>query len=327
MKGAISVGRGFGYTYMPEVFETAGDIQKDYNWLITDAWVASSDEQLQQFINIHQNSHTWMTGDEMAELSADGVSQWLFAVLSGFPKHVTKEQVLEHELPFADGYNGFFENPVKIQHPLAEIEIVPYDSSLVLLISRDDSIVERFISNMPFAEDLEAYNEKKEKSSVIRAMRHSDVPRVAEIHVFGWRSAYRGIVPDDYLFNNMLVPKRIEAFYVLLSGSGENYVFDDGIIKAFLTVGKCRDEDKPEAFELCGLYVEPLMKRQGIGAIMAGHCEKRAADRGFREICLWVLEKNAASRAFYEKMGYLPDGARKFLEHINADEIRYSKIF
>lgn len=43
-------------------------------------------------------------------------------------------------------------------------------------------------------------------------MKLSDVPRVAEIHVFGWRSTYREIVSDEFLFNKMLVSKRMAYF-------------------------------------------------------------------------------------------------------------------
>jgi ribosomal protein S18 acetylase RimI-like enzyme len=124
----------------------------------------------------------------------------------------------------------------------------------------------------------------------------------------------------------MLVERRMEAFRgFIASGQAENYVFDDGIIKAILTIGLCRDTDKPLSFELWGIYVEPFMKRQGIGVQMLEFCEQKAQEKGFREICLWVLEKNTSARAFYEKMGYKADGGTKYLELFNAMEIRYSK--
>jgi hypothetical protein len=49
---------------------------------------------------------------------------------------VTLEEILRYGLPFADGYKGFWVNNVGIQHPLAEVEIVAWDSSLTLLISK-----------------------------------------------------------------------------------------------------------------------------------------------------------------------------------------------
>jgi hypothetical protein len=51
-----------------------------------------------------------------------------------------------------------------------------------------------------------------ERIDMIRAMQISDASRAAEIHVFGWRSAYRGIISDDFLFNKMIVSKRVSYF-------------------------------------------------------------------------------------------------------------------
>ena len=161
---------------------------------------------------------------------------------------------------------------------------------------------------------------------VIRPMQLSDVPRVAEIHVFGWRCAYRGIVSDEHLFNTLLVSKRMERFEESLRiNDYENYVYDDGIIKAFLTVGPCRDEDRPEAFELWGIYVDPCMQGQGIGTALVAYGENIAARHGYNEICIWTFEKNAPARAFYEKHGYAPDGATQIVEPYGAGGVRYHK--
>ena len=161
---------------------------------------------------------------------------------------------------------------------------------------------------------------------MIRPMQISDIPRVAEIHVFGWRCAYRGIVSDEHLFNKMLVSKRMERFSESLQNNDyENYVFDDGIIKAFLTIGPCRDEDKTEAFELWGIYVDPCMQGQGIGATLVAYCESIATQRGYHEICIWTFEKNAPTRAFYEKHGYVHDGVTQIVEPYGAVGVRYCK--
>ena len=165
---------------------------------------------------------------------------------------------------------------------------------------------------------------------MIRPLAPSDLPRMAEIHVFGWRSAYRGIVPDEFLFNEMLVSKRIEFFeHVYFSENTENkmpsYVYDDGIIKAFLTMGPCRDTDKPGAFELWGIYVDPFFQRQGIGSKLVEFCESEAAKLGYSEICLWVFDENGAARKFYEKHDFRPDGAYDYSERFAAKKMRYVK--
>jgi len=160
---------------------------------------------------------------------------------------------------------------------------------------------------------------------MIRAIQISDAPRAAEIHVFGWRSAYRGIVSDEFLFNKMIVLERLSGFENAIRDlTEETYVYDDGIIKAILTIGICRDPDKLNSFELWGIYVEPLMKRQGIGSKMVDYCEKKAVERGFNEVCLWVFEKNADSRLFYKKLGYYPYELARFyqLNVVKVDDIK-----
>lgn len=161
---------------------------------------------------------------------------------------------------------------------------------------------------------------------MIRKMELFDVVRVSEIHVYAWRCAYRGIVSDDFLFNKMLVVKRIQYFERTFHMSGkEDYVYEDGVTKAFLTVGPCRDDDKLHAFELWGLYVDPFMQRQGIGTKMVDFCLQKAVEKNYSEVYLWVLERNNTARRFYEKQGFVPDGVWKYLENIDANEIRYRK--
>ncbi len=67
---------------------------------------------------------------------------------------------MKYPLPYADGYKGFWKRPISLQHPLAEMEIVPWDSSLILLISKDDKIVNDFKSSCPLSKDLENYNKQ-----------------------------------------------------------------------------------------------------------------------------------------------------------------------
>jgi len=167
----------------------------------------------------------------------------------------------------------------------------------------------------------------RDKNTAIRAMKKEDMPRCAEINVFGWRSTCRGIVSDEILFNRMSVSSTIAQLedYLKKNDNTENYVFDDGIVKAFMSIGVCRDEDKPNAFELWGIYVEPLMEIQGIGFVMVNFFEKRAIEQGYGEICLWILEKNRDLRYFYEKLGFYADGTSKFLENLNVMEVRYTK--
>ncbi|MCL2376156.1 MAG: GNAT family N-acetyltransferase [Defluviitaleaceae bacterium] len=157
---------------------------------------------------------------------------------------------------------------------------------------------------------------------MIRAMKTSDVPRVAEIHIFGQRTAYRGLVSEEFLFGKMTVEKRMDYFK---SNGAEGYVFDDGVVKGFITLGPCEDEDGAAFFELYRIFVDPFMLGDGIGVKLAAYFEDIATERGYNEICLWVLEGNVKARAFYEKLGYIEDGAKRISGYFKVYEVRYIK--
>ena len=157
---------------------------------------------------------------------------------------------------------------------------------------------------------------------MIRPTKASDAPRMAEIHIFGQRTAYRGFVSDEFLFGEMSVEKRIGYFS---SNKVEAYVFDDGIIKGFITLGPCKDGDKTGALELYRIFVDPFMFGCGIGGRLAAHFEEVAIKHGYNDICLWVLEGNIKARAFYENLGYTVDGAKRISEYFGVPEVRYIK--
>ena len=158
---------------------------------------------------------------------------------------------------------------------------------------------------------------------MIRKMEAFDTLRVAEIHVFGWRGAYRGIVSDEHLFNKMSVANSVNSHSKYISNRGglEIYVYDDGIVKGYLVVGPCRDGDKAGSFELMGIYVDFFFQRQNIGKKLVGFCFGLARERRYNNICLWVFEKNIIARRFYEGRGFAADGAR--MKHLDAEALRY----
>ena len=57
-------------------------------------------------------------------------------------------------------FNGFWKEKPSIQHPLARIELVAWDSGLTLFISKDEDLVNRFRNAFPLSRDLEEDNAK-----------------------------------------------------------------------------------------------------------------------------------------------------------------------
>ena len=165
---------------------------------------------------------------------------------------------------------------------------------------------------------------------MIRKATINDCSRIAEIHVFGWRCAYKDFISLDHLFNKMTVKKREKIFEEYLSvdrETDETYVYEeDNIIKGFLTIGDCRDDDKDSnTFELQGIYIDPIFQRQHIGSKFVDYCINEAIKRNKKEIVLWVFEKNNDSIEFYKKMGFLPDGKNKLYETFNEKAIRFNR--
>lgn len=159
IKGAILDKGEDGYTYFKKIFKALNNFQKDYNWLITDC--EASPKRWGHEIRIHQSKHgeyAWISGEELTGIIKKDDFQWVWAVLSGFDKSCSKDDVLNYEFPAADGYGGFWEEKPSIQHPLARIELVAWDSDLTLFISKDEDLVNRFRNAFPLSRDLEEYN-------------------------------------------------------------------------------------------------------------------------------------------------------------------------
>lgn len=154
---------------------------------------------------------------------------------------------------------------------------------------------------------------------MIRTMETNDIDRVAELKTNSWRHAYGKMMSDEFLFHTLSVAKTSKN-WVLNPGA---FVFDDGIVKGFMDIGPCRDEDSRDGFEVYAIYLDPFFMRQGLGTKLLEYAESVAKQEGYPYISLWVLEENAPGRSFYESRGFAFDGSRK--KWGSLWEIRYKK--
>lgn len=152
--GAINSKGEKYYTYMKKLFGAIGNRQKDFNWLITDCICYPDNPKFDAMLS---KEYCWISGEDLTSLVEQEDFQWIWAVLSAFDKSVALSDVLNYELPRAEDYNGFWTGPVSMQHPLARIEIVPWDSTMTMIFSDDKSIIDSFRAAYPYSEDFEAY--------------------------------------------------------------------------------------------------------------------------------------------------------------------------
>ncbi len=169
--GVIDTKSRRSYTSLKDVFDAIDNRQNDYNWLITDSEIVARTPELEALhtnvywqyengrpIAIPAPEYHFLSGEELTGIVERDDSQWIWGVLSGFDKTIPLETILQYPLPEANGNGGFWKDPPSLQHELASIEIVPFDSSCVLLFSKDKEIVDRFKRTFPECQDIREYN-------------------------------------------------------------------------------------------------------------------------------------------------------------------------
>lgn len=145
------------YTYMSRVFNAIDNAQLQYNWLITDCVCYPKDKEIEK---LFYQEYCWLTGDELSAVIKQEDFQWIWGCLCGFSKDITMEAVLKYPLPSAEDYNGYYQNPVSLQHPLSTLEIVSCDSSWTIVISKNKAIIDSYLKSFPKCEDLSSFNQR-----------------------------------------------------------------------------------------------------------------------------------------------------------------------
>lgn len=146
----------------------------------------------------------------------------------------------------------------------------------------------------------------------IREATIADARALAEIHVRAWRSAYRGLLSDEYL-DGLRVEDRLEMHRRSLEGANpelRTWVAEvEGGVAGFAVTGPSEDADADaRTGELYAIYLEPARIGRGLGRALLAHAVADLRERGFSAATLWVLERNEQARRFYERAGWRLDG-------------------
>ena len=147
-----------------------------------------------------------------------------------------------------------------------------------------------------------------------------DAPGLAHAHWLAWREAYRGVMPDDYL-DARSEERLARDWQVRLEMDEPDGIVAVGVaptgeVLGFASGGPSRDDDAPVAWELYAVNVVRPAYGSGLGRDLV------AAVVGDRPNHLWLLVDNPRARAFYEREGYVADGAEKVHEGSGCLEMR-----
>lgn len=148
------------YSHILGILQAVEPLHEPFNWLVTDCECYPNDPMVGDMFS---REYCFLSGAELCALLEQDDFQWVWGVFSAFAKDVPLEEILMHPLPYADHNPAFWKNPLTMQLPLAQIEIVAFDSSLTLFFSKEQSYVDRFRQAFPLSEDLREYNEREAK--------------------------------------------------------------------------------------------------------------------------------------------------------------------
>ena len=133
MNRCISKGEDDYYTDILKVVNAIGGRSLNYNWLITEIETSTGDYFYEEYVIL--------SNDELLDNLENKKIQWIWGTFSAIPKKYKQEEILKYNLP---GVENIDKKEIKIEHPLAEIEIIAYDSTFVQLIAKNKTIAEKF---------------------------------------------------------------------------------------------------------------------------------------------------------------------------------------
>ncbi|HMO11331.1 MAG TPA: GNAT family N-acetyltransferase [Actinotalea sp.] len=166
----------------------------------------------------------------------------------------------------------------------------------------------------------------------IRPVQAGDAAAVAEAHVRAWQTAYRGLMPADYLAG-LDVAQRADAWRAVIAEGPDGYgvlvAVLDGRVVGFAASGPARDQDAPDLGELYAINLHPDAYARGAAPELLRAVERELARHGHGEAVLWVVPGNARARRFYEREGWAVDDATRPIEiagRFTVEEMRYRRV-
>ena len=141
-------------------------------------------------------------------------------------------------------------------------------------------------------------------STVVRQIIPEDVAAIAAIHAASWRSAYRGILRDEFLDTDLtsnrvtlwerrlsLIPPNNFGYLATIAERASGFAFAFGA------------HDPIWGTQIDNLHVLPERKGSGIGRqLLEAVCTRAEVAHPDVGLYLWVYERNQAACLFYERL-------------------------
>ncbi|HKW72804.1 MAG TPA: GNAT family N-acetyltransferase [Candidatus Dormibacteraeota bacterium] len=140
--------------------------------------------------------------------------------------------------------------------------------------------------------------------SLVRVATRADATAIAHVHVATWRSAYRDVLPADFLTS--LSESQYEERWTRTLGDPATRIYvaesASGIV-GFASAGPERAGETGFAGELYAIYVLQEAQGHGHGRRLVSAAVGGLRELGLADMIVWVLRDNAPARKFYERLG------------------------
>lgn len=149
-----------------------------------------------------------------------------------------------------------------------------------------------------------------------------DFDAIGRIYELSWKTAYKNIVPQDYLdsLSNYRWSSAIQT-----GGHNAFVLIENGDYIGTSSICPARDDKMTGWGEIISIYLLPEYFGKGFGKPLLTNSMSELKEMGFDKIYLWVLKENHRARKFYEKNGFTNSGESKIINIGNKDlvEVRY----
>ncbi|HEV8333950.1 MAG TPA: GNAT family N-acetyltransferase [Steroidobacteraceae bacterium] len=155
-----------------------------------------------------------------------------------------------------------------------------------------------------------------------------DAAAIAMLHAQSWRSAYRGLLADEYLDDHVLHDRTSFWSNRFSAPKPERRLVLKALRESILLGFVCvlLDEEPAWGARLDNLHVHPGLKGTGIGyALFQAAREWTAQMMPDGPMHLWCVERNLVARRFYDRQGgrVVESVMRPVAQGLCLPELRY----
>ncbi|ANY08387.1 GNAT family N-acetyltransferase [Pseudonocardia sp. HH130630-07] len=165
-------------------------------------------------------------------------------------------------------------------------------------------------------------------TATVRPATDDDVDSIVAIQDRTWRTAYAGLLPEaafDGLTSEAARSHWRDAvhagddFHLLVAVEGAETV-------GFCAAARYSGGDGRSIAEISALLVEPRWGRRGHGGRLLAAAATALRESGSQTGRAWLPETDTASRGFYARAGWAPDGAARTLDTGSGGTLREVRV-